>query len=183
MARTWDISKGNTHIGTDEAEALANTEALRAAVETSEKWTIDDILTEIGGDSRHRNQELARQMLAAKGNDHPTKGQINSQMRNIQRWARYEAGLDKGAKPSKAAQSLLNRIGRNAQAARDGFEITMRGDIEVNGYRRPDRTASIHLSGDRAVSFLDNPNWQDLAAAYGVDSLHAFGDVLIDVRL
>ena len=181
MPRLWDVSNGNTSMSSAEAESEANTEALRAAIENAPHWTLDDVLTEIGGDSRHRNSELARQLLAFKGNDHPTRKQIDNQARSIQRWARYEAGLDKGAKPSKAAQGLLNRAGRNAQAARDGFTIAMNGDIEVNGYRRPDRSATVQLSGERATSFLNNPNWQDLASAYGVDSLHAFGSVDISV--
>lgn len=183
MPRLWDVdaSKSHTKMSMEEAESMANTEALRASIENAPHWTLDDVLTEIGGSQEHRNQELARQLLAFKGNDHPTRKQIDGQMRSIQRWIRYEGGLDKGAKPSKASQNMLNRAGRNAQAARDGFTIAMNGDIEVNGYRRPDRTASIRMSGDRAISFLNNPNWGDLAAAYGADSLHAFGDVQIDI--
>lgn len=182
MARLWD-TEHSTQMGREEAEAEANTDGLRAAIENAPHWTVDDVLTEIGGDRAHRTSNLARELLSLKGNDHPTSRELSSQMRSIQRWVNYEAGVTgkQASRPSKAAQGLLNRAGRNAQAARDGFTIAMSGDIEVNGYKRPDRSASVHLSGDRALSFLNNPNWQDLADAYGVDSLHALGDAEIDI--
>lgn len=164
-----------------EAEAAANFGALKHEVDTLNKWTVDDVLTELGGTGRDATARLAEKLLDARGLE-ATKKNIENQQRSINRWLNYERGTGKESrKPNKEMQAAMNKIGRNAQMARDGFTVAMSGDISVNGYRRSNRNAKVHLQGEHAEKFLNSPNWGSLAAAYGASELHGYGNVDIKI--
>lgn len=182
MARLWNTTK--------DAEARAkgdstpNVKALENAVKQIGQWSVDEVLTELGGTGRDASHRLAEKILDARGLE-INKKSLASQQRAIQRWIAYEKGTGAQArKPNAESQKILNRIGRNAQAARDGFDVAMSGDIEVSGYRRSNRSATIHLEGQAALDFLEEPSYEKLGEAYTGDSHFAgYGDVSIDIQL
>lgn len=183
MPRSWDTIQNR------DARVLGanrpNTDALQAAVDRAPKWTVDDVVSELGGTGRDANHRLAEKMLQARGVEVNTKS-LSSQMRSIQRWLAYESGVagKQARKPSAESQKILNQIGRNAKASRDGFTVAMKGDIKVSGYRRSDRSAVIPMQGDEAAAFLENPTYEALGMAYtGDPDFAGYGDVGIDIQL
>jgi hypothetical protein len=178
MARSWDTRKDQE--ARDDGSNTPNTDELLKAVDTMSKWTVGDVIMEAGG-----TRNVAESMLRARGVEIDKKS-LASQMRSINRWLAAETGSGSQArKPSKDSQKLINRIGRNAQASRDGFFVAMSGDISVDNYRRGSRTANIHMQGDAAAAFLDNPTFAGLSGSdnYGGLAIEAFGDVKISIDL
>lgn len=192
MPRSWDSAQDTT--ARAEGADSPNVDALHDAVKDAPKWTVDDVLTELGGTGKDASTRLSRKMLEARGMDVNAKS-IENQRRSINRWLAFEAGQtgkevrdpNKGTVEVKGERlkvsTLLSRIGRNAQAARDGFDIAMSGDIGVNGYRRRSRSANIHMQGDAAAAWLENPTYEGLAQFYEGNAIEAFGDVRIDIQL
>src|SRR5690348_4960857 len=128
MARSWD-SRKDTEARASSPGEKPNTEALHVAIQQQGQWSVEDIIDELGGSEEHAKRHVAEQLLQARGMDINPKN-ISSQMRSINRWLNFEQGTGKQArKPSKDMQRVLNRIGRNAQMARDGFTVAMSGDI------------------------------------------------------
>src|SRR6266567_4214121 len=149
-------------------------------VEDMGKWTVGDVLSEAGG-----TRNVAESMLRARGVE-INKTSLSSQMRSINRWLASETGSGSQArKPNAASQKMLNRIGRNAQAASDGFTVSMSGDISIEKYRRANRSTFVHMQGDAAAAFLDNPTFAGLSGSdnYGGLAIEAFGDVQISIDL
>ncbi len=178
MPRSWDIAKDQQARAS--GEDTPNSEALTNAVDTMGKWTVEDVISEAGG-----TRNVAESMLRARGVE-INKTNLASQMRSINRWLAYERGTGSQArKPSKESQKILNRIGRNAQAARDGFYVAMSGDISIDHYRRANRSANIHMQGEAALAFLNNPSFAGLSGSdnYGGLKIEAFGDVKISIEM
>ena len=181
MPRSWDSKKD------DQAWAMGastpNVGALRASVANLSKWTVGDVLAELGG-----SRAVALKMLEYRGIE-SSKTNILSQQRSINRWKNYEEGIPgkQSRKTNDAMQRVLNAIGRNKQAAKDGFVVAMQGDIQVAGgtpSRRSSRTANIFMQGKAAEAFLDSPSYAKLGEAYTGDSgFAAFGDIEIDIDL
>jgi hypothetical protein len=181
MPRSWDTKKD------DQAWAAGastpNVGALKAAVSDLPTWTVGDLLAESGG-----SRGLALEMLKYRGME-SSKTNIISQQRSINRWRNYEEGITgkQSRKTNDAMQRVLNAIGRNKQAAQDGFMVAMSGDIQVAGgtpSRRSNRTANIFMQGDAAAAFLDNPTYAALGEAYTGDSgFAAYGDIEISIDL
>src|SRR5260221_3841786 len=172
MARTpW---AGETQMNLEDIEKEANYKALDTAVAVADGvWLVDDVKGELGGsNNRHANSFLAQKILEYKGVE-ITKKSINSQMRSIQRWELYQAGVTgkQAHKPSKAIQNILNNIGRKAAHGRQSLSVEIKGDTTVNGYRR-NRNMKITLSPEQAQKFMANPTFDALAkAAHGVSEL------------
>jgi hypothetical protein len=177
MPRSWDTNKDAE--ARSNGDDMPNVDALQGAIDRLPHWTVSDLLQEIPG--RNATNILAQQILRERGVE-ITKTNISSQMRSINRWMNYEAGTGKQArKPSKEMQAILNKLGRNTQMAQDGFTVAMAGDIEVAGYRRSDRTASVHMQGAAAAKWLDNPTFEAMAQFYEGNQIAAFGDVQVDI--
>lgn len=140
-------------------------------------WTVGDVVSELHGG----NRALAEKMLAERGITNPTKTQINSQMRNIQRWQKGERGESGQVhKPSKGAQDALNKIGRRAAHGNESARVSINGQASVNGYKRH-RSIELELTPDEAAEFFDAIDsgdmagaWDMLADAYHVGELHAY---------
>lgn len=179
MPRSWDSRKDQE--ARDDGSNVPNLEALTNAVERDiSKWTVGDVISELGG-----TRNVAESMLRARGVEIDKKS-LASQMRSINRWLAYETGTGAQArKPNAASQKMLNRIGRNAQAARDGFYVAMSGDISIDHYRRSSRSANVHMQGEAAAAFLDNPTFAGLSGSdnYGGLAIEAFGDVNISIEM
>ncbi len=184
MPRSWDTRQDET--ARAQGADTPNVAELQKAVDRMGQWSVDDVLSELGGSGRGRSTRLATKLLEARGME-VNKKSIASQMKSLQRWTRYEHGeRSKDVRaPSKESQKILNHIGRNAQAARDGFNVTMSGDISIEHYRRGDRNAYVHMQGDAALAFLDNPTFAGLSGSdnYGGLAIEAFGDVQISIDL
>jgi hypothetical protein len=173
VARTYDQKRSEV-MSIDRMRSEQNVGALREAIAATQ-WTVADTVAELGG-----TRATAIELLRDRGNSAPSKAEISYQQRSINRWLNYEAGTGKQSrKPSAEMRRALNHVGRDRQAASNGFKVHISGEIAVQGYKR-DRNATVPLSGDRALSFLDNPNWGDLGKAYlgDSDSLYGFGDGL-----
>jgi hypothetical protein len=162
---------------------------LKAAVAADvapSKWKIDDVKTELRGG----NRALAQAILDYQGKDSSDKKAINNMMRNLQRYENYQRTGERGKNsfaPSKAIQNIINRVGNEAVATNKNIEVTLNGDVSVNGYTR-NRNVSIGLSGSQAASFLNAVSsgnfaaaWGAVASAYHVGEIHAV-DASIDVR-
>ncbi len=180
MPRSWDTRK-DSEARSSGADTSIGDDVLSKAIDRDMgKWTVGDVVSEAGG-----TRNVAESLLHARGVEIDKKS-LASQMRSIARWQAYEMGSGSQArKPSAASQKMLNRIGRNAQAARDGFYVAMSGDISVEGYRRGDRSANIHMQGDAAAAFLDNPSFAGLSGSdnYAGLVIEAFGDVRISIEM
>jgi hypothetical protein len=162
---------------------------LKAAVSADvapAKWQIEEVKAEMQGG----NRDLARAILDYQGKDSMDKKAISNMMRNLQRYETFErTGVrDKNSfAPSKAVQNIINRVGNEAITTNKSIEVSMSGDVSVNGYTR-NRSVSIGLSGSNAASFLNAVSggnfaaaWNTLASAYKVGEIHAV-DASIDVR-
>jgi hypothetical protein len=181
MPRSWDTRQDEQ--ARQRAADEPNIQALHDALARTGTWTIDDILVELGGRGRDKTHRLAEKMLEARGLD-ITKKSIESQQRSINRWLKAERGEPgQTRRPNKDMQAILNRIGKNAQMARDGFDIAMSGDIMVSGYRRSNRSANIHMQGEAATAFLENPTYAAIGEAYtGSPDFAGYGaDLYIDI--
>lgn len=174
MPRSWDTNKDKQ--AREAGASVPNNEALETAVNRMEKWTVEDVLTELGGTGKDASHRLAEKMLAARGLE-VNKTSLASQMRSINRWLAYERGETgkQVRKPSKDMQSIMNRIGRNAQLSNKGFHVAMSGDISIEGYRRSNRSAMIPMQGDTALAFLENPTFDTLSAGDGYQGLQIEG--------
>ena len=180
MARGWDTQQ-DTLARARAASDTPNIAALEKAVARAGQWTVEDVLTELGGTGKDATHRLAEKILTARGVDISEKS-VRSQQRSINRWIAYERGSGaQSRKPSKAMQQILNRIGKNAQMARDGFTVAMSGDISVAGYRRADRTATVHMQGDEAARWLESPNFEDMGQFYGGNDLAGYGDLQVQI--
>lgn len=178
MPRSWDTNKDRDARAS--GENTPNTDALQGAIDRMGKWTVEDVVLELGG-----TRNVAESMLRARGME-INKKSLASQMRSINRWLASETGTARETrKPNKESQKILNRIGRNAQAARDGFYVAMSGDISIDNYRRSSRSANVHMQGKAALDFLDNPTFQGLSGSdnYGGLKIEAFGDVNISIEM
>ena len=175
MARSWDSTKDSQARAS--GDSLPNVDALGKAIAEQGQWSVEEVVSELGG-TEHAKRHVAEQLLAARGMDISEKN-IKSQMRSINRWIAYETGSGSQArKPSKQMQTFLNRIGRNAQMARDGFTVAMSGDIGVAGYRRSNRSAMVHMQGDAAAAWLENPTYAAMAAFYDGNDIAGYGSDL-----
>jgi hypothetical protein len=167
-----------------------NVAALSGAIQRSGQWTVDDTLTELGGVGRDATHRLAEKILGARGLEVNAKN-LSSQMRSINRWIAWESGAtgkevrnpNKGsitmADGSKVkVTSLLGKIGKNAQMARDGFTVAMSGDISVANYRRSNRSATIHMQGDAAAAWLENPTYEGMSQFYEGNEISGYGEDL-----
>jgi hypothetical protein len=173
VARTYD-QKRSEMMSIEQLRATANVDALRQAVAVAQ-WTVGDTVAQLGG-----TRNTATALLRDRGVATPTKSEIVSQQRSINRWLNFERGSGKQARrPSADNRAALNRVGRNQKLAKDGFSIKMNGEIAVQGYKR-NRTAAVDLIGDQALAFLNDPNYGVLGEAYlgDADSLYGFGDDL-----
>lgn len=150
------------------------------------KWQIDEVKVEMQGG----NRQLAQAILEYQGKDPMDKKAVNNMMRNLQRYENFQRTGERGKNsfaPSKAIQNIVNRIGNQAVATNKNIEISMSGDVSVNGYTR-NRSVTIGLSGSNAASFLNAVQsgnfasaWNTLASAYHVGEIHAVS-ASIDVR-
>lgn len=183
MARKpWDKESAIT--SADIADNIGlRAEAARASGGT---WQVSDVVAEMG--TGHENRRLAEKLLAEKGIDNPTSRQINSQMRNIQRWLNAERGETgkQAHKPSKGVQATLNKLGRRAAHGSDSARINIKGEASVNGYRRK-RDIEVTLDPDASERFFDALDsgdtegaWAELASGYHVGEMHAY-DAEIDI--
>lgn len=175
---------GEEHISGVESQADNNGLRVQAASAGGGTWSVGDAVSEV-----RSNRRLAEKILAERGITDPTKTQINSQMRNIQRWLNNENGVEgkQAHKPSKDAQSVINKIGRRAAHSNESARVSINGQVTVNGYKRP-RSMEIGLNPDAAERFFDaidsgdmESAWGELAGAYGVRELHAI-DASIDIE-
>lgn len=175
-ARSWSHGKDEVHL----IDELPNIDALNSAVDVKKFWTVTDASKEFGG-----NRGLALELLRLKGNDAPTKSQINGQMRNLQRYQQYEKTGIKNKNsfaPAKAIRNMINMIA-GSKAAFNGITVTLDGMTSVANpdYKRK-RFTQIALSGAAAISFMQKPSYEALAEAYNVGQFGVYGDADIKVQ-
>lgn len=178
MARTYDQRRSEI-MSAEQMRSEQNIGALRQAVANTQ-WTVHDTVAEVGG-----TRATAIALLQDRGISSPSKTEIASQMRSINRWLNYENGTGKQSrKPSAEARRALNHVGRDRKAAQDGMIINVAGDLAVQGYKR-NRNATIELDPDDIMDFLDDPSWEALGEAYvgDEDGLYGFGDLDFDLGL
>lgn len=173
--RSWSGEKATT------SADIPNYAALDSARESflSGHTSVTDAVAEFGG-----TNALAKALLSAKGNETPTKSQLNGQMRNIQRYLQYEKTGVKNKNsfaPAKAARSIINTATAKEKAKNSGITVKMKGEMSVQGYKR-NRNISFTMSGDEAEAFLDDPSFEALAEAYGVNELIAYDDNSISIE-